>query len=516
MTVTTVKADSKGWTWHDLLWLVLALGVAVGVRATHLDSVPTFDEMWHLRLSAAKGVPLAIYEPDRLYLDPPLPTSLLGAPPIWRVWTSMDGVLHPPLYVLALRLWREVWGESNLAAHAFSIFWSAIAVGFTFAAARLAMGRVVAGLVALAMSLSPTQVYFGQEIRAYAMVIALVSIGIWLMTRIELLGPTRRRAIGLAILTLLMLLTHYFSIGAAVGFVIFGMISLRGHRKAFCFALACVAVVFAVTWVPFALQQIDDLGSGDASWRTPSREWWAESGYFLTAPWRVIADARQNQQSSAAIMGLLFVLPWFLSARQRALRPWVIVLVSTLGALFALDMARSTRVMSVTRYLAPISPAVFLLLAGCCMASRRWMGIVMMGSTCILGIVFLHARTGAPADMQSSESIVRYLQLHAAPGDSIVVFNGDPSSFYADAILMACSNTPGLDKRIYANLSRPMSPDAVTQLPPRWWLVCRSQADDPALIAPGMVAVKSKVIELDMVVHHMQRTAVSTEQIYVR
>ena len=44
---------------------------------------------------------------DVLIPDAPNVTSLRGAPPVWAVWNHMDFVVHPPLYCMTLRLWRD-------------------------------------------------------------------------------------------------------------------------------------------------------------------------------------------------------------------------------------------------------------------------------------------------------------------------------------------------------------------------------------------------------------------------
>src|SRR5690606_13610744 len=125
---------------------------------------------------------------------------------------------------------------------------------------------------------------------------------------------------------------------------------LAGHRKPFILTLVSAAAIYVVAWVPFAVQQIDDLSSGDISWQTASRDVAGEMAYLANAPMRVVVDRDHVAEPAGMAAGVLLVLPWLLGGRCRVLRPWAIILTCTLGGLFLLDMARSTRVLMVTRY----------------------------------------------------------------------------------------------------------------------------------------------------------------------
>ena len=504
------EESNARWRWPHVALLLAALVVALAVRVTHVDPTPSFDELWHLRLSAAKDVPLAIYLPDQLYMNPWNPTSLDGAPPIWRVWTGMDGVLHPPLYALTLRAWRDVVGGGNHVATAYSIVWSLIAIGFTFAAARLAMGAGIAFAVSLAIAASTTQVYFAQEIRAYAMLGGLSAICLWLMTRIERFGPTRRRAVALAAMTLPLLLTHYFAFGAALGIAAFGCARLGRHRRAFLVALASCAAIYAIVWLPFAVRQIKDLGSGDTSFKVAHRDLRRELGFFLNAPFRQVVDRRYTSDPSSMIASVLLVLPWFLVGRLRPLFGWAAVLCGTLCGLLALDFARSTEVLWLTRYAAVAGPAVFLAFVGCGWAIDRRVGYVMAGSLALMGAINLYAGIGVDLDVQSFGDVTGVLAKRAKAGEGLAVYGGLQDTFYGDALLMTCSNATDVPRGPYINMSKPLNAAQAAQLGRRLWVVCGASTPWPDEIVPGARVLWQDMLNGNVYIYYVALDAESS------
>ena len=129
------------WTALDIALLAGVLVLAFVLRVTHFDAELSLDELWHLGTTPGLGSPLGTVPSDVLLGGLASQTGLDNAAPFWKVWTGMDGVLHPPLYCLTLRLWREAFGQSDFSAHLYSTFWAMIAIGFLFATARLAMDR---------------------------------------------------------------------------------------------------------------------------------------------------------------------------------------------------------------------------------------------------------------------------------------------------------------------------------------------------------------------------------------
>ena len=59
-------------------------------------------------------------------------------------------------------------------------------------------------------------------------------------------------------------MTHYFAAGGALAIAAWGVLRLRKERVRFLVHLVVAGVIYVACWVPFAVQQIDDLHTGDA------------------------------------------------------------------------------------------------------------------------------------------------------------------------------------------------------------------------------------------------------------
>jgi mannosyltransferase len=122
--------------------------------------------------------------------------------------------IHPPLYYLILRGWREFLGESELALRALSAFAGVCLVG-----AIIALGRRLTGSRAYAASLAagffvainPALIYYSQETRMYELLAFLAMLSTLLLVMWLQRGC---RGVGLAAAYVLSvvagLYTHYF------------------------------------------------------------------------------------------------------------------------------------------------------------------------------------------------------------------------------------------------------------------------------------------------------------------
>lgn len=125
--------------------------------------------------------------------------------------------IHPPLYYLILRGWRELAGDTEFGLRAFSAYAGTLVVATTVALGRI-FGRnwpslvpLVAGLFA---AISPVMVYYSQETRMYMLLALIAALSTWVI----LIWTDRRRGglssrrWALTYVTLLAagLYTHYF------------------------------------------------------------------------------------------------------------------------------------------------------------------------------------------------------------------------------------------------------------------------------------------------------------------
>lgn len=480
---------ARRWRWYEIVALCLLLIVAADVRARCAE-FPSFDELWHLALTKGWGSPLGALTHDEIHREVISQTSLEGAMSLVSVWRGMRDVLHPPLYVVLLRGWREVFGESDFAAQTLSIAASLVSITFCYLTAQLAMNRRVALLGAMALAFAQTQVYFAQEIRSYAMLAALGSVALWMMTYVEVNGPTRGRAVGLAMLSLLIVLTHYFGAGAAAAIFVHSCLRLGRHRRAFLLALGVAALFFAVVWLPEAIAQLSHLGTGDALLYRPDVSTLERLALVLGVPFRLLAERDYQLERTPLVAGVMFFVPWLLVRQFRAILPWALWLCLSVAPVLLLDLTRSTVHLAVIRYVAVATPAVPLLFAGVAWAVDRRLAYVCAAASVAVGAIYLISKNTVPIDSPDVSPIAGAIAAHARPGEPILTYEPPAKEWMSDVWIMTCSHEPGLFPRTIAELTKPMTTEMVRELKSESaWLVCHSLDRPLAEVIPGATLI---------------------------
>lgn len=122
--------------------------------------------------------------------------------------------IHPPLYYLLLRAWRELVGSSEIALRSFSAFLGIAIVALVFSLGRQLLGNAwrygaIAG--ALFAAINPALIYYSQEARMYEMLAFLALVSTLLLIRI-LQHPQWRTSwlIAYVLTAAAGLYTHYF------------------------------------------------------------------------------------------------------------------------------------------------------------------------------------------------------------------------------------------------------------------------------------------------------------------
>ena len=94
--------------------------------------------------------------------------------------------IHPPLYYLLLRGWREPLGETEFALRALSAFAGLLMVPLAIALAKNRQSSIVNRqfLVGLLTAVSPPLIYYSQEARMYALLGLLATLATVLLLRI--------------------------------------------------------------------------------------------------------------------------------------------------------------------------------------------------------------------------------------------------------------------------------------------------------------------------------------------
>ncbi len=168
LCVTSLNGQSKTITpksWIPLLSTILILWLATGLRFYHLDT----QSFWNDEGNSAR----------------------LSERPVSLIIEGTASDIHPPLYYIALHVWREFLGGSEFGLRSFSAF-----AGILTVAATIALGKLVfhtrAGprwlyfIPILAASflaaVNPALIYYSQETRMYsllALLTALSTITLW-------------------------------------------------------------------------------------------------------------------------------------------------------------------------------------------------------------------------------------------------------------------------------------------------------------------------------------------------
>ncbi len=265
-------------------------------------------------------------------------SARLSERPIPRIIEGTASDIHPPLYYLALRGWRELVGETEFGLRSLSALAGVLAVAVTIALARSLSPRravpvVVAGLLA---AVSPALVYYGQEARMYAMLalLAVASTWAWFNWLRAATGGEGRSAQGrwgwlvaYALLIVAGLYTHYFfpsvllAQSVLMGLVMIWPSLLRPGlgRSGWIRTVAqwggavLAALLLYAPWLPIFFRQI---GGRDGA-RAELLGYLNESGRWLALG----QTARPEQALLPLAAGVMLVVLGMFVGRRRALVP---------------------------------------------------------------------------------------------------------------------------------------------------------------------------------------------------
>jgi len=166
----------------------------------------------------------------------------------------------PPLYYYLLHVWMGVFGHSDSAIRALSGVFGVLALPLMWWVVRRGFGRLEAIAALAVLASSPFAVYFATETRMYSLVVLLVVAGIGAVQAL-LSRPTVPRAALLAVLTALLLYTHYWALYllVVVGCWLL-VVAWRGsgeRRRGGVYGLAALVVgsILWLPWVPTFLYQ---------------------------------------------------------------------------------------------------------------------------------------------------------------------------------------------------------------------------------------------------------------------
>jgi mannosyltransferase len=155
------------------------------------------------------GIVLRFVSTSPLWLDEALSANI-AALPIGDMFEALRHDGHPPLYYLLLHGWMQVFGEGDVAVRALSGVIGVASLPLVWVAGRRLGGLSGARWALVVAALSPYAIRYSTETRMYSLVMLLVLAGYLLLTD-ALREPTALRLVAIALISGLLLLTHYWS-----------------------------------------------------------------------------------------------------------------------------------------------------------------------------------------------------------------------------------------------------------------------------------------------------------------
>jgi hypothetical protein len=374
--------------------LLVVLGTAIFVRWPFLDSDGFwYDELLTVEFMTGRGDVPREFPVGRTVTPVPDSLSLEGAPPVWAIWTTLNGTVHPPLYYLAVRVWAEVVGDSDAAVRGWSMACGVAGIAVLWQLVRREHGAVAAGLAAAIMALAGPQVFFSHEARHYAQATLTLLLTAWAA------WPTGKRLpwwraglVGLGLLG--SMLTHYFTAGVCLAIVVAAWLRTDPpQRRRVLAATAGAAGVFLVVWGPQLWRQLHD-GFATTSWvPVNDRRFVDAAGHFLHLPLGAFIYTYGQPIGVLAAGWAMWLVPLARTItadtdRRRLLLPWVLWFPLGILPTVLLELIDGREVMAYPRWVFVAAPGLIVgLTIMLTDVDRRWLQwLVPAGVAVMCGI----------------------------------------------------------------------------------------------------------------------------------
>lgn len=204
-------------------------------------------------------------------------------PQIWNL-TAQD--VHPPLFYFVLKTWAHFFGHTDFAMRMLSVLMGAVAILFAYLWLKYKYGATAAISAAALLAISPVFVRYGQEMRMYTMVLAIVFAATYVL-QLAIDNGKKRWWVIYAVLLALGMWTHYFCALAWIAHLVYLIYVYRKKIFQKTIILTYVgAVALFAPWMPSMLNQAGIVQSAgfwipDVSVSTLSG-FWTESLVYKT------------------------------------------------------------------------------------------------------------------------------------------------------------------------------------------------------------------------------------------
>jgi hypothetical protein len=435
--------------------------IAAALRVYRIDAESLWtDEVATLQQSAAR--PAARFAPPMDVVQSPGvdTTSVAGALPWTRFVPSMRSDTHPPLYPMLMRLWRTIFGGCDAAARALPAVCSLASILLLFDICRMLHGRCTACWAAAIMAVATPQIVFAHEARSYAALVLLVLASIDVLVRIETIGPSTRRGIVLAALTLAAMLTHYLAIPIATAVAVYALMRLRGASRTLVgTALLLAVVIFVVACGPSLWAQRDNFRT-NLEWISDDAPGVAARTFkrLATLPLRLFITPRTSDAGGPlAMLGAALYFAPLLLVRRRDLLLWILLGGAVVGAAAVSDLVAHRRTLAEMRFTLAAAPAAYALLAAAAQSlPRRWLAhatCTTVLACCVASLPEAYNRFWKP----DFRGFAASFDQHAGPHDLVISAYTSANDWYEPLLVAATTHYSSHPNRPMLALSRPAS-----------------------------------------------------------
>lgn len=217
-----------------------------------------------------------------------------------KIWEFTAADVHPPLFYFLLKIWAHVFGRTDFAMRMMSVLFGALAILFTYLVIKYRYGLKAAVFASFFLSICPVFIRYGEEMRMYTLVAAIVAAASYAL-QLAVHNGKKRWWMLYALLMAAGMWTHYFVFLAWVAQLIY---LLRIYREKFwqkkILGTYGLAILCYLPWLPSLWRQTTEV-EGSGFWIG------AENADSMMAYWTQNVLYMQPKEVMNWLLVLLFV-----------------------------------------------------------------------------------------------------------------------------------------------------------------------------------------------------------------
>jgi hypothetical protein len=431
------EVATKRVAWFQWVALAIIIAIASFLRWHQMGKMDFFmDELWHVELAMGRGEVHDELEFNRLYTDLPDPTSMQNRGSVLAIWNQVAHLTHPPLYLMGLRLWCDLFGAGDVSARGFSAFCSIIGIFVAFDLVRRMNGTTAALWTAAIMAATGPQLQLSQEVRQYTFAMFFCLVAADGMVIVLQKGIRFAPLIAVCVGCVAAMLSHYFTLPVLLALGIFALMQRGKPRTALLGSFAVAAILFAALWLPHMLRQQSTVRQSADPYLIDPNPVSALMLFYRVCemPVRAMLFVDEKFRPLTRLGGALLILPFFFWRTRPQLRLWTIWLAVNAVFFAGIDASRNTMLLIYPRYLVFAGPALFALCAAM-FQQPRWLRHALPATValcCLMSYPEIF-------DFEKPEyrSVTREIDRNWRGNDAVVVVNSTHLRFYSRFTFLA-------------------------------------------------------------------------------